>query len=480
MTRRRLLALLGAGCLALAGGVWVLRARPFARAPRRVKVEAMPGWAGFNDRQREGLLMIASDALELGGGTLLNRLPDGAPRPAGTGLLRLEARREGDVLRLRGEWTSPKGVDQTFEWADPDPRQNLQRMASDLGFASPDLASLLPSEGQDLVPAAEALATVISGSDAEVATLEPQVASLAAREPSSSLAALIQAQGLYRSLLVSAPADFDSQIAARRGFLRSLSLLPGYPRACTYYARFLTDIGDQREALELAFEGVRIHPASPDLLGALAYAARTTGLLEGARRALDRQRRLQGSDEPMRNLTENTWLYLGEWKRFGELLGQGSEELRDPLTDFYRGYLKLLQGRGPEAMPFFRRAENGGGTSSQFEALAGVYLLALEGRDGEARARLRDLESLRTQVRVPDGEYTFKLAEAHAYLGEIPEALDGAVRAASQGFGCTSWYEGSPLLKPIRGLPRWQALIQHLRERQLLMESRFPASRFGP
>jgi hypothetical protein len=30
------------------------------------------------------------------------------------------------------------------------------------------------------------------------------------------------------------------------------------------------------------------------------------------------------------------------------------------------------------------------------------------------------------------------------------------------------------MLEPLRGLPKWKALIQHLRERQALMEERFP------
>jgi hypothetical protein len=34
----------------------------------------------------------------------------------------------------------------------------------------------------------------------------------------------------------------------------------------------------------------------------------------------------------------------------------------------------------------------------------------------------------------------------------------------------------SPLLASLRDLPRWKALLQHLRERQSLMEDTFPAS----
>ena len=77
-------------------------------------------------------------------------------------------------------------------------------------------------------------------------------------------------------------------------------------------------------------------------------------------------------------------------------------------------------------------------------------------------------------MREPDGEFTIRLAEAYALMGDRASAMEMANRAFARGFGCTEWYEHSPMLEPLRGLPKWQALIQHLRERQHLMEDRFP------
>ena len=54
------------------------------------------------------------------------------------------------------------------------------------------------------------------------------------------------------------------------------------------------------------------------------------------------------------------------------------------------------------------------------------------------------------------------------------DATAQADRAFARGFGCTVWYERSPMLEPLRSLPKWKALMQHLQERQALMEERFP------
>jgi len=71
------------------------------------------------------------------------------------------------------------------------------------------------------------------------------------------------------------------------------------------------------------------------------------------------------------------------------------------------------------------------------------------------------------------------MAEAYSLLGHRQESLDLLSRAFAQGFGCTRWYSESPFLAEVRRLPRWQALILHVQERQQLMEKRFPPSDFG-
>ena len=77
-------------------------------------------------------------------------------------------------------------------------------------------------------------------------------------------------------------------------------------------------------------------------------------------------------------------------------------------------------------------------------------------------------------MRVPDGEFTLRMAEGYALAGDLDSAMELASRAFGQGFGATLWFERSPLLEPLKGSPRWRTLIQHVRERQGLLEDRFP------
>ena len=132
-----------------------------------------------------------------------------------------------------------------------------------------------------------------------------------------------------------------------------------------------------------------------------------------------------------------------------------------------------------KALEAFRRAERDPSAQKHVAQLAKAFRLQLEGHHPEALAALSELDRQRTGLRVPDGEFTFSMAEAAAYLGDQGQAMDLAHRSFSQGFGCTQWYERSPLLSSLQGLPRWKALLQHLHERQALMEARYSARDFG-
>ncbi|MFZ1613290.1 MAG: hypothetical protein WAT51_03900, partial [Holophaga sp.] len=159
--------------------------------------------------------------------------------------------------------------------------------------------------------------------------------------------------------------------------------------------------------------------------------------------------------------------------------GPGSETTNEPSRDFYRGYIKLAKGRPDLARPYFVRAQRLQGSWIQFETLAHIFEQALSDNREGALKTLRQFKLDRTRLRVPDGEFTFKLAEAFAFLGDYEEATETAVRANAQGFGCTRWYQESPFLAQVPRQARWNALMQHLRERQQLMEQTFPANRFG-
>lgn len=260
-------------------------------------------------------------------------------------------------------------------------------------------------------------------------------------------------------------------------YRRGLALAPGHPELCLQLAQMKSDAGEHRGALEILAVGLRKHPRSPSLLTGLAYAARTAGQLALARKACQLKLALvpEAIEPPM---AENSFLYLGDFAAYRNTLKVRPGHRRSALVWFYRGYLDLAEGRPAEALQSFREAEAQTRDIGHFNRLGQVFRLHLTGKGTEALKLLQGLDHDRAGLRVPDGEFTFKIAEAYALLGHREEAVDLAQRAFAQGFICARWYAESPFLKPVQQLPRFKALLHSVEERQALLARSFPVSRF--
>ncbi len=296
-------------------------------------------------------------------------------------------------------------------------------------------------------------------------------------EPDCLMAWTTRGDLLYRRLLIDPLGHPLAQNEAEACFQKALGECPAHPQAVFLLAELKIDAGDQRAALDLLREGLRARPGVVPLYTALVYAARTAGLLDLARRTLEgRDRRVPAGLQAAS--AENTWLYLGDLPRFEATLFERPGNPRNTVVKFYRGYLALMRGDRGQALGHFQEAARSPFGYGQFIELSEIYALMVQGRREEALAGLRRLDQERVGLRVPDGEFTFKLAEAYALLGERGEALAMATRAYHQGFSCRRWYRQDPFLRSLEGLPRWQALLGHLQERQAALEARYPAGGF--
>lgn len=446
----------------------------------RIMITEGPAWVDVQPNERKGLCLLLEDLAETAGATVLTEPADGRPLPAGMLRISLEGSLTRGELRLQGRIRTADGVERDVIPPSPDPRIQLQQVLAAAGFHSSSATALLPRDPARLLPLARVYAGTLDGNDQEARAMNNPAQLLAAQEPECATAALAGAEAIYRRLLNPDPVDAQAQVVGSQAFDTALNLLPGFPRAAEEAARFYTDTGNQRRALQILLDAAAQWPKAQSLRTSMAYAARTTGLLEGARSALLVRDGLDGGAADRETFPETTYIYTGELDRFEASLGPGPGEKPQPLLDFYRGYLRLLQGRREEAAANFLSAARPQGSDVQFQALARTYQFALAGNRPQALLTLRLLSRDRLNLRVPDGEFTFKLAEAYGFLGSTDEAMDTAQTAFSQGFGCTTWYQQTPLLKALHDLPRWRALISHLQERQKLLEARFPPENFGP
>jgi eukaryotic-like serine/threonine-protein kinase len=212
---------------------------------------------------------------------------------------------------------------------------------------------------------------------------------------------------------------------ARREFRRSIELDPQYATAHQWYAFLLASRGRMDEALVEGHTAQELEPTSISVrrtLGWLYYYARR---YEQARYHLARA-------VAMNPAAEETFRVLGLTLAMEGQLGEAERVLRDAVV-----------------MP---------GSGSYTMATLG-FALARAGQRREAESLLATLESRREREYVSP----VALATLHIGLGHIEPALDWTERAHEERRGWLAYLDVNPLLDPLRGHPRFEALAARMR-----------------
>ncbi|BDU68846.1 hypothetical protein GETHOR_09470 [Geothrix oryzae] len=472
----------------LLGGLALWRAKTGSRKVLRVLIIAPSSGQADLD---PGLETLMADHLEVLAGAAVTHLaavPDPAilrQMPGGVLLFRFQARRENQQLALTSAWTTAAQLLAGQSWAVEslpplDPREALDTWIQHwpLKASQRFRADLLPRSPDHFWSLLQAMSI---RNDQEATDHLPASRRLVEDEPQCATAWATLGDHLYRSLWVNPEqAGIGLNSFTHKAFQRAVALVPGHPRATFLWSLMLTDTGNQSLALGVLREAVLLRPNTPDLYQGFAYAGRTAGLLAGASSALAQRKALLSPLGGASAWTVGTTnLYLGNWTTFEQELQEARAVRTEPDILFYQGYLALLKGDRQGALLHMKAGSELKG-AGPFQNLCGVYRALLEGRTEQGLAQLRLIDDIRGKVRIPDGELTFKQAEAYALLGDADRAMDCATRAFVQGFSCARWFENSPFLERMRTHPRWPMLRRNIRERQAVLEGSFPVSAFGP
>ncbi len=469
--------------------VWVARrADPRHQPLRRVLLVAAPaeGPGALEPAQQQALALLVKDVLEMNGDLAVTQSPlppapaDRVPSREGW-VLAFAGYRRGLELEIRA-WTGPlAAMPASPELGRDAPASPAEAVAgllarlSGVALKEDRPGILMPRSPEAFWPLLQAMALMDQPARSDEALALAAVSEVGA--PACATPAILRGQIQGFRAVERARPSFEGLDRAREAYEEALRRAPDHPRASHLLARLLADTGRMKEALARSRQLSRAHPHTFSNYQTLAYVGRNAGLMGLVEAgAGGSQEILLDRRYPAR--LQIGLLYLGRWDEFEASLWLRPGEPYDAVVVFHLGYLELLRGRRDRALVHFRHLRSVGAEYLRYRKLGEVFRLTLEGRPEEALKRLGELDQELDGLRGADGEFTFNLAEAYALLGDREGALDLAGRALAQGFACTRWYEQSPLVAPLKGSPRWEALLQTLRERQARLEGLYPVSDF--
>lgn len=211
-----------------------------------------------------------------------------------------------------------------------------------------------------------------------------------------------------------------------------------------------------QESVPLLRDSLRRNPTDSFAHWYLSEAYRYGGALEQS--AAEGEAALRLNPNVAENLTFNTYLYMGMYRKFLDSLSRAENNAR---TCFYRGladyYLNDKRGAAEE----FDRAYTLNSALSHAR-IGRALACALRNQKAQGLELMRALERAGSD----DGEMLYKMAQAYAQLGDRGSAVRLLREAIERNFYPYSYFVRDPMLEPLRRDPGYSATMEVARQRQ--------------
>jgi len=255
---------------------------------------------------------------------------------------------------------------------------------------------------------------------------------------------------------------------AQAAYERALTIQPNLLDAQIFLANLLVDTGKVEEAVPLLRDALKTNTNYAPTHWELGYAYRFAGMLKESVAECERARQL----DPLAGVKANgsalnTYLYLGEYKKFLDSL---------PLDDssfilFYRGFGEFHEKEFDHAARDFDRAYELDPTL--YAGIGKALSDSIHHRQAEGLDLLRRLESKIREQGVGDPEATYKIAQAYAVLGDKVSALRVLRTSVESGFFAYPYLSTDPLLDELHGEPNFDGSLNIARQRHEAFKSSF-------
>ncbi len=448
-----------------------------------VRAPADPG-SGLSEVEAQTLSNLLEDVLEGFGNYAVSRaetLPDAEawndPVPEGL-VIRLHPRKVGGLLALDYELASPDRIQrrQPLLWRTMTPTSPVGAFR---GLVQGLPAEIIEDRFETLIPEKpEAFWPLLTALSADPTQQALEAAELARQHAPGCAGPDFVLGHLHYQRAGFPTGKLEDLQRAQQHFQEALRITANYPSGLYDLTRLQSDTGSAQAALGTIVKLRKSRPHGRALLGALAYSARFSGMLDLAVRAHARAHALEINPKAPPRL-QLALFYQGNLTDFERSLYLRPGSYSNNLVQFYMGRLALHRGETARAIAHLEEGENGSGGNPKVARLCRCFRLILQGQLSSARTDLVRVRADLDAALVPDGELTLSVAEAYLLMGEPNPAMDLVEQSVRQGFQCTPWFEQNPLLAPLRETSRWQELHRHLLDQQASVYAKFPETDWG-